>query len=156
MLRLLFGLTLVFTILIQATIIPQLNPLPVSPDIAMVLLLFFFARHGLRTSLVWALLAGMFIDLVAMDTLGIHALALMPLVLLARPMITRPWRFDVFIATGLTLAGAVLYGVTLSLLRGSLPGRPLAWEVAMQTVLAPLIFLIYRALTNRRRHHHPT
>jgi hypothetical protein len=48
MIRLVFGLFLAAIILAQATFLPRLNPYPVTPDIALVVLFFWLTRHSLR------------------------------------------------------------------------------------------------------------
>jgi rod shape-determining protein MreD len=75
--RLFFGLLLMVTALLQATFLPSLNILGVLPDFALVLLLLWSATHGAFEGLFWAFGLGLWLDIVTMDLLGTHALALM-------------------------------------------------------------------------------
>lgn len=77
MARLFFGLLLAVTALLQATFLPALNILSVLPDFALILLLLWSATHGVFEGLCWAFGLGMWLDVLTMDLLGTHALALM-------------------------------------------------------------------------------
>jgi rod shape-determining protein MreD len=75
--RFFFGLLLVVTALLQATFIPSLNILSVLPDFALVLLLLWSATHGVFEGLLWAFGLGVWLDVLSMDLIGTHGLALM-------------------------------------------------------------------------------
>lgn len=77
MARLFFGLLLAVTALLQATFLPALNMLSVLPDFALILLLLWSATHGTIEGLFWAFGLGLWLDILTMDLLGTHALALM-------------------------------------------------------------------------------
>lgn len=149
MIRLVFGLFLAAIILAQATFLPRLNPYPVTPDIALVVLFFWLTRHSLRESLVWVFFVGIVMDVLAMDPLGIHALAMLPLVALAYPLRSRPWQFHVFSVMALVLLGSAMHGAILSMLRGTGLTLDIGIQAVLQTLLVPLIYLGYRMIPRR-------
>ncbi|HUG15654.1 MAG TPA: rod shape-determining protein MreD [Thermomicrobiales bacterium] len=75
--RLFFGLLLVTTALLQATFLPTLNLMSVLPDFSLVLLLLWSATHGVFEGLCWAFGLGVWLDIVSMELIGAHSLALM-------------------------------------------------------------------------------
>jgi rod shape-determining protein MreD len=149
MIRFVFGLFLAAIILAQATFLPRLNPYPVTPDIALVVLFFWLTRHSLRESLVWVFFVGLLMDVLAMDSLGIHALAMLPLAALAYPLKMRPWQFHVFSVMALVLLGSVMQGTILSILRGTGITLEIGIQAVMQTLLVPVIYIGYRIVRRR-------
>jgi rod shape-determining protein MreD len=149
MIRLVFGLFLAAIILAQATFLPRMNPFPITPDLALVVLFFWMARHSLRESLTWIFLVGLVMDVLAMDPLGIHALAMLPLAAFAWPLKIRPWQFHVASTTALVLLGSVLHGTILSVFRGNGITMDIGIQTALQTALVPVVYLGYRILARR-------
>jgi rod shape-determining protein MreD len=92
---------------------------------------------------------GIVMDVLAMDPLGIHALAMLPLVLLAYPLKARPWQFHVFSVMALVLLGSAMHGAILSILRGTGLTLDIGIQAVMQTLLVPLIYLGYRMIPRR-------
>lgn len=80
--RLGFGLLLALAVLAQATFFPALHILSIGPNLALVLILLWSATRGAPEGLIWALGAGLLLDLVSLDPLGFNALALLPAALL--------------------------------------------------------------------------
>ncbi len=149
MIRLVFGLFLFALVFAQATFIPRMNPFPITPDIALVVLFFWMARRSLRESLAWVFVVGMVMDVLAMDPLGIHALSMLPLVALAYPLTMRPWQFHLFSMTALVLLGSLVQGALLSLFRGNGLPMDIGIQAVVQTLLVPLVFLGYRIVSRR-------
>ena len=144
MIRLVFGLFLGAIILAQATFLPRMNPYPVTPDIALVVLFFWLTRRSLRESLVWVFVVGIVMDVLAMDPLGIHALAMLPLAAMAYPLKVRPWQFHIFSVMALVMLGSVLHGTILSVFRGNGITLEIGIQAILQTLLVPIVYVGYR------------
>lgn len=80
--RVLFAILLGITALLQATFLPALHVLSVLPDFALVLLLIWSATHGAFEGMFWAFGLGLWLDVLTMEPLGLHALALLVVALL--------------------------------------------------------------------------
>ena len=93
MARLIFGVVLFTMVFAQATILPEINPFVVSPDIVLLMLFAASMYMGLREGLLWLFVAGIITDVLAMDPLGANGIALLPAVLLVGPARQSPvWR----------------------------------------------------------------
>ncbi len=149
MTRLLFALVLFPVVFAQATFLPRLNPYPVTPDLALVILFFWMTRRSLRESLAWVFVVGVVIDVLAMDPLGLHALAMLPLAALALPMKTRPWQFHIFSAMALVLLGSIVHGTVLSVLRGHGITLDIGIQAVLQTLLVPFVYVFFRIVARR-------
>lgn len=145
MARFLFGLLIVVTAFIQATILPQFNPFHVSPDVILVLLFLWCANHGVRESLVWVFFTGLLLDVLSLDYFGTNALALVIVVLLAGLAHQRVLQANVLIPMVLAGIAALIHGIVLGLLRGAIPS-PLALlvQVVVAIILVPVIYLVLR------------
>jgi rod shape-determining protein MreD len=73
----LFAVLLVFTALLQASFFPATGFIGIAPDFALVLLLVWSATRGIYEGLFWAFGLGLWMDLLTMDPLGTHAVALL-------------------------------------------------------------------------------
>ncbi|HYI25705.1 MAG TPA: rod shape-determining protein MreD [Thermomicrobiales bacterium] len=145
MARLLFGLLLVLTALIQATVIPSLNPFLVSPDLVLVFLFVWSGSRSLRESLFWVFVAGILMDALALDPLGTNALALVGVPLLAGLARQRVLQANILIPMALIGITTVIHGLVLGLLRDDLP-TPwfILWQSLMHMALIPVIYLVMR------------
>lgn len=149
MIRLMFGLFLFALVVAQATFIPRMNPFSITPDLALVVLFFWMTRRSLRESLTWVFVVGMVMDVLAMDPLGIHALAMVPMVALAHPLRVRPWQMHLFSVLAFVLLGSLLSGTVLSLFRGNGITTAVAIQAIMQTLFVPFLYLGYRLFARR-------
>lgn len=149
MIRLVFGLFLLAIIFAQATFVPRMNPFPITPDLALVVFFFWMTRRSLRESLTWVFVVGLMMDVLAMDPLGVHALAMVPLAGLAYPLKVRPWQFHVVSVALLVLIGSTCHGLLLSLLRGNGITLDIAIQAAFQTLLVPIVYLGFRFVARR-------
>lgn len=149
MTRILFALVLFSVVFAQATFLPRMNPYPVTPDLALVILFFWMTRRSLRESLAWIFAVGVVVDVLAMDPLGLHALAMLPLAVLAYPMKMRPWQFHVFSAMALVLLGSILHGTLLSIMRVQGITLDIGIQAVLQTLLVPLVYLGFRIVARR-------
>lgn len=145
MARLAFGLLLFATVIAQATFIPRLNPLLATPDLALVLLFLWSARHSVRESLMWIFCFGLILDVLALDPIGLHALALVPVALLAHPLRIMPWRYSLTSVMALVFLASLFHGAILAILRGTSPDVMLiGMQTVMQVILIPVVFLMLR------------
>lgn len=149
MMRLVFGLFLFSLVFAQATFIPRMNPYPITPDLALVVLFFWLTRRSLRESLAWIFVVGIVMDVLAMDPLGVHALALLPLAALAYPLKMRPWQFHIFSVMAVVLLGSLVHGALLSILRGNGITLDVGIQGVLQTLLVPLVYIGYRIVARR-------
>jgi rod shape-determining protein MreD len=149
MTRLVFGLFMFALVFAQATFLPRMNPFSLTPDLALVMLFFWMIRHSLRESLTWVFVIGMVMDVLALDPLGIHALAMLPMVLVAYPLRVRPWQFQMFSAMALVLLGSMVHGALLTLFRGNPIGLEVGIQAVLQTLLVPIVYIGYRIVVRR-------
>lgn len=146
MARLFFGFALFSMVFAQATIIPAVNPLTVSPDFVLLLLFVVTLLTGMREGLSWLFVAGILTDVLAMDPLGANGIALLPAVLLVEPARLPVFRSNLLIPFVIVLAATVLHGLILCVIRGIMPDITLALQSLMHAVLFPFIYLILRWL----------
>lgn len=145
MARLLFGLLLFATVFAQSTFIPRLNPLPVTPDLVLILLFLWISVHSVRESLMWVFLVGLVLDVLTIDPLAANGLALVPLVALSHPLRIRPWQFNATSVMLLVFIGTLIHGLVLAVLRGLRPELlDLGLQAIMHVVLVPVIFFVMR------------
>lgn len=145
MARLLFGLLLFATVIAQSTFLPRLNPLPVTPDLVLVLLFMWAARHSVRESLLWVFFIGITLDVLAIDPLGANGLALVVVVILSHPLRIRPWQFNMTSVMLLVFLATFIHGGILALLRGVSPDMiQIALRAVLHLVAIPVIFLVMR------------
>ncbi len=146
MARLTFGMILFFMLFAQATIIPILNPLVVSPDFVLLMLFLLAAFRGTREGLAWLFVVGIVVDIVAMDPLGTNGLALLPAVMFAGPARERIFQANVLIPLAVVIVVTVAHGVALSLLRGVMPDITILLQALLHAVLVPFAYFALRRL----------
>ena len=147
MARLLFGLLLFATVIAQSTFLPRLNPLPVTPDLVLILLFMWSAQHSVRESLLWVFFIGMMLDVIAIDPLGANGLALLVLVILSHPLRIRPWQFNATSVMLLVFLGTIFHGVMLTVFRGSsLDMTHIGLQAVLDVILIPVVFLVLRMI----------
>lgn len=158
MARLFFAVLILASAIFQATLLPELNPLQVQPNVVLVLLLVWTARHGMGEGILWAGAVGFLLDLLAMDTLGTNGLALLAVVLLGGAARRRFFHNGPLLPMVLTLVAAFITPVLVLLLRdgiGSASGSiaPAARLIVPQALLAmmlvPPLYLIAVVLERR-------
>jgi rod shape-determining protein MreD len=147
MARFLFGLLLFVIAIVQATILPEINPFRVAVDVIPILLFLWCANHGLRESLVWIFFTGILLDVLSLDFFGTNALALVIVVLLAGLVHQRVVQANVLIPMVLGGIAVGIHGVMLGLLRGQLT-TPFALlvQIAFAVGLVPVIYLVLRVV----------
>jgi len=145
MARILFGLLLLLVALVQATILPRVNPVSVYPDLVLVLLFVWSSARGPREALAWVFFTGLLLDVLALDYFGTNALALLVVVALAGLAHQRVLHANILIPIALVALATVVHGVALAVLRGDLPtGWFIPLQALMHAVLVPFIYLALR------------
>lgn len=107
--RILFGLLLSLTALVQATFLPAVGLLQIIPDFALVFLLIWSAKHGTREGLFWAFALGLWIDLLTLETLGTHAIALLVVALVGGVTKDRLFRAGIILPMAAVFAATLAY-----------------------------------------------
>jgi|SRR5581483_8796001 len=118
MARPLFGIVLVIAALLQATILPAIGPVIVLPDLVLVLVLARSATTGLAEALVWTAAAGLLLDVLAMDRIGVNGLALLPVALMGAIGRKRVFQSGLLFPMLLAMAATVVQMALLAALRG--------------------------------------
>lgn len=72
-----FAALLLLIAMVQATFMPATGLLGIVPDIALVFILIWSATHGVYEGLFWAFGLGLWLDLLTLEPLGMHAIALL-------------------------------------------------------------------------------
>lgn len=144
----LFVVLLALTLL-QFTLLQRYAPFGATPNIVFLVLFYRFTRCGMQEALVWTFLFGLILDVLAMDPLGAHALAMIPMVLAAQPLRLRPWLVNPLSATALVIAAALFYNLFLGLVRGGVSLPDVAIETGLQLLIAPVVYWCYRRFVKR-------
>lgn len=145
---LLFVLLLMLALL-QYTVLPRFAPFGATPNILFLVLFFRFTRCGVQEALVWTFTFGIILDILAMDRLGAHALAMIPAVMAAQPLRQRPWMINPISVTVLIVAAALFHNLFLGVIRGGVSLPDVAIQTGMQLILAPVGYFIYRRIYKR-------
>lgn len=144
----LFIVVLALTLL-QFTVFERFAPFGATPNLVFLVLYFRFTRITLQESLIWTFIIGAILDVLAIDLLGAHALAMIPMVLAAQPFRIRPYLINPVSTIALLMASALFYNLFLSLMRGGVSLVDVAIETGVQMIFAPVIYWIYRRIYKR-------
>lgn len=145
---LLFVLLLTLALL-QFTVLPRYAPFGATPNILLLVLFFRFTRCSVQEALIWTFTFGMILDVIAMDRLGAHALAMIPTVMAAQPLRQRPWLINPVSTTMFFVGAALFHNLFLSIMRGGASLTDVAIQTGMQLLIAPMGYFIYRRLFKR-------
>lgn len=158
MARLFFALLVIAAALFQATLLPVVNPLQVQPNLVLVLLLVWTARHGIGEGILLAAAVGFLLDLLAMDTLGTNGLALLVVVLLGGAARRRFFHYGPMLPMVLTLVAAFISPLLVLLLRDGLESssgsiapvvRIIVPQALLAMMLVPPLYLVAVVLDRR-------
>lgn len=145
---LLFALLLVLALL-QFTVFPAFAPFGAAPNLLFLVLFYRFTRCSVQEALIWTFVFGLILDVLAMDRLGAHALAMIPMVLAAQPLRQRTWMINPLSATALVMAAALFHNLFLSVMRGGVNLGDVAIQTGLQLIFAPFVYLVYRRFNKR-------
>lgn len=146
MARIVFGLILALMVLVQATVLPGINPLIVTPNLVLVMLFIWSSMRGTREGLIWAFGAGLLLDAVGLDPLGTNGLALLPVVLLAVPARRRVFHSGMIAPIVVILVATLAHAAVLDVVRGTPPDRWLAVQALVHAALVPPFYLFVGAM----------
>lgn len=135
------GVTLVLLAgLVQTSVLPVLLPaalhLDVRPDLVVLLVIAMAMAGNLREAAVWAMVGGLFLDLLAGLPLGTNALCLVLVVVLAALGASNPFRAYLLMPLVLAFLCTIFYYVLLLAVR-TLLGQHFSWWSALQGVALP-------------------
>lgn len=145
---LLFALLLTLALL-QYTVFSRFAPFGVAPNILLLVLFFKYTKCSIQEALIWTFTFGIILDVIAMDRLGVHALAMIATVIAAQPLRNRPWLLNLFSMTLLFIAAALFHNLFLSVMRGGVSLTDVAIQTGMQLIIAPIGYFIYRRIYKR-------
>lgn len=115
MTRIFLAIVLLLAAVVQATLLPKLVPGIILPNIVLALILVRTARTSVVEGLIWALFAGLILDVLSLDRIGANVLALVPVVLIGaaakRPIFTSSVLYPMVLAIGATFANALVLGI---------------------------------------------
>jgi rod shape-determining protein MreD len=118
------ALTIVLAAFLQAAVLPTLTPLQVRPNLLLALVLLWTIARGVGEGALWAVGAGLFVDLLVLAPLGLHGLALLAVVLVAAPCRTPRFRLGLLLPMAGALGATMLHDAVLVLLQGGLGALP--------------------------------
>lgn len=115
MTRVVFALALLAAAVVQATLLPDLVPGLVLPNLVLVLVLVRTANRGVLDGLIAAAVGGVVLDVLALDAVGANGLALLAAVLAGavarRPVFHSRLLFPMLLTVAATFVYAGLLGV---------------------------------------------
>ncbi|MCC6314752.1 MAG: rod shape-determining protein MreD [Thermomicrobiales bacterium] len=117
MTRALFALLIVLAALAQATILPAAAPLAIVPNVVLVLILVRAALYGVADALIWILLAGVTLDVLALDPIGANGLALLAVALVAALARKRFFHNGMIFPMLLAMLATFAYAIVLAVVR---------------------------------------
>lgn len=135
--------------LLQSTVFSRFAPFGAAPNILLLVLYLRFTRCTIQEALVWTFTFGIILDVIAMDPLGAHALAMIATVIAAQPLRNRPWLINLFSMTLLFIAAALFHNLFLGVMRGGVSLTDVAIQTGMQLIIAPIGYVIYRRIYKR-------
>lgn len=144
MTRILFALLLFVTALVQATILPRVNPVSVSPDLILVMLFLWSSSHGLRESLGWIFFTGILLDVLTLDSFGSNGLALMIVVLLSGSGGQRVFQFNLVVPIVMVFVATIVHGAILCALRDAPFEVSIVFQGGIHAILLPILLLLSR------------
>lgn len=147
--RVLLFVLFLFLALAQYALLPRYAPLGLVPDILFVALFYRFLRCSLQEALVWIFVFGMVLDVLALDRLGAHALAMVPLAVAAQPLRVRPWLVNPVSCTVLIAMAGLFHSLFLGLTRGGISLVDTGLQLGWQILLALVGYWIYRRFYKR-------
>lgn len=139
MARIIFGIFIATVALFQAAFFPAVGLLEITPDFVLVFLLIWSSTHGVFEGLLWAFGVGLWLDMLTLDPLGTHALALLPVAVIGGLVSTRLFRSGAVLPILAVVAATCAYhlvGYVMEAAGGEVLGVPAFTRL---TLLAALL-----------------
>lgn len=111
--RVLFALLLMFFALLQSSFLPATGLMGVVPDFALVFLLIWSSARGTPEGLIWAFGLGLWLDLLTLDPLGTHAIALLAVAAMGGAVRGRLFRSGAILPILAVIIATLAYGMLL-------------------------------------------
>lgn len=144
MTRILFAVFLFVTALVQATVLPRVNPTSVSPDLVLVMLFLWSSTHGIRESLGWIFFTGILIDVLTLDAFGTNGLALLIVAVLSGSGGQRVFQFNLVVPILMVFLATIVHGVVLAALRDAPIGISIVFQGGIHAILLPVLLAVSR------------
>ena len=144
-----FGLLLVVAALLQTALLPRWSLLAVAPGLILVLIFGWSSYRGVPEALAWVLGAGLLLDILGLDRLGVNALALLPVALLGGLSRGRFFHSALVFPMVVAMVATFIYVGSLLALRGLLGegsdaaqalGRVTLLQALLNALLVPPVF----------------
>jgi rod shape-determining protein MreD len=151
-------LVLFIVTLLQSTVMTRITIIGVHPDLMLMVITSWSLLRGVQEGMLWALIGGVPMDLLASNRFGVHTLALLAVSFGSGFGERTVFRFEILMPI-LVIPLATL-GYQLMIMGGlSLFGWPVLWGTYMTTVVfpsmlvnticMPIVYLIVRVLHRR-------
>lgn len=134
-----FAVLLLMTALVEATFLSTMNLIGIVPDLALVLLLIWSSTRGVGEGMIWAVVLGLWVDLLTMEPLGTHALALLVVGIIGGLMQGRLFRSGVLLPTAAVFGATLVYSMVTFVLTSVGSGGVALVGMARFSVLSALI-----------------
>ena len=144
--------------LLQTTLVPYISLLGAKPNLQLLVVIGWTLIGGSREGLWWALIGGLWLDLLGGTPFGASALALLVASYLVGAGASTIFRERLAIRILSGLAAGLVYGLVLLILL-ALTGRPTTWSVTFfrvilpdaiyNAVLLPMVYVLLLTLSRR-------
>ena len=125
---------------LQTAVLPRFPIAGLEPQLVFLVALAWGLLRGLEEGLVWAFIAGLWIDLFSMTPLGLSSLALVAMAFLASLSEGRVWRSHIILPLAVALIASVGYhAISAAVL--FLSGNAVDWLTVARQVLLPSALL---------------
>jgi rod shape-determining protein MreD len=138
MARFSFATLLLATALLQATFIPATGLMGIFPDVVLVFLLIWSATHGVAEGMVWAFGLGLWMDLLTLEPLGTHGIALLAVAVIGGAAQGRLFRSGAILPVVTVVVATLAYGLVgtvVALARGETVYLASGARLAVMTAL---------------------
>jgi rod shape-determining protein MreD len=119
------------------TLSPYVKVNGVHPDLVLILVIGWTFLRGLREGVIWALIAGLSLDLTSGAPFGLFTLSMLVVSLATSLFHGRLFGSSIILPLILTFPLSLLFN-GLALLLLNLTGRPIIWSDAFSSVLVPV------------------
>jgi rod shape-determining protein MreD len=135
---------LIFAVILQITLMPQLRLLGGAPDLIFLLVISWALKGSFQTSVIWAFIGGVALDLMSIQPLGTSTLGMLIVIYGMSGLGNRLYRVGFFVLMGVVLIGTIVMQLCIV---GVLfiTGHPTDWGYAVTDVMMPTLF--YNAVT---------
>ncbi|HEX5501622.1 MAG TPA: rod shape-determining protein MreD [Thermomicrobiales bacterium] len=140
--RVLCAAFLVTLAYVQAAILPLVGVLGIMPNLLLVTLLLWSMAREPREGLLWALAAGLFLDLLSQSRLGVNALALLPVVAIGWASRSRYFRSGLLFPLVMTVAATLAHDTTRAAVLAATGAAVAPVGVARLGILGALLNLL--------------